>query len=296
MVNSMTGFAARRGAMPGGEWAWDLRSVNGKGFDLRLRLPEGIDGLEALVRGEVGKAVARGNINLTLRVDWDGGADALRLNPVVLAGVLAALHAVEDAAVEADLRLAPTTGADLLALRGVLESGGGDRDNSALLAALTADLPTLIADFAVMRAAEGAALGSILTGQVAQIAALATAARHQAEACRPMIAASLRTNLARVIDNADSADPARVAMELALLAVKADVTEELDRLEAHVAAARTLLAEKAPVGRKLDFLMQEFMREANTLCSKAASADLTRTGLDLKVVIDQMREQVQNVE
>ena len=296
MVNSMTGFAARRGAMPGGEWAWDLRSVNGKGFDLRLRLPEGIDGLEALVRAELGKAVARGNVNLTLRVDWDGGVDALCLNATVLAGVLAALHAVEDAAVEADLRLAPTTGADLLALRGVLESGGGDRDNSALLAALTADLPTLIADFAVMRAAEGAALGSILTGQVAQIAALATAARYQAEACRPMIAASLRTNLARVIDNADAADPARVAMELALLAVKADVTEELDRLEAHVAAARTLLAEKAPVGRKLDFLMQEFMREANTLCSKAASADLTRTGLDLKVVIDQMREQVQNVE
>ena len=267
MVNSMTGFAARRGAMPGGEWAWDLRSVNGKGFDLRLRLPEGIDGLEALVRGEVGKAVARGNINLTLRVDWDGGADALRLNPVVLAGVLAALHAVEDAAVEADLRLAPTTGADLLALRGVLESGGGDRDNSALLAALTADLPTLIADFAVMRAAEGAALGAILTDQVTQIAALTTTARHQAEARRPLIAASMRTNLARVIDNADAADPGRVAMELALLAVKADVTEELDRLEAHVAAARTLLAEKAPVGRKLDFLMQEFMREANTLCS-----------------------------
>ena len=296
MVNSMTGFAARRGAMPGGEWAWDLRSVNGKGFDLRLRLPEGIDGLEALVRAELGKAVARGNINLTLRVDWDGGADALRLNPVVLAGVLAALHAVEDAAVEADLRLAPTTGADLLALRGVLESGGGDRDNSALLAALTADLPTLIADFAVMRAAEGAALGAILTDQVTQIAALTTTARQQAEARRPLIAASLRTNLARVIDNADAADPGRVAMELALLAVKADVTEELDRLEAHVAAARTLLAEKAPVGRKLDFLMQEFMREANTLCSKAASADLTRTGLDLKVVIDQMREQVQNVE
>ena len=198
MVNSMTGFAARRGAMPGGDWAWDLRAVNGKGFDLRLRLPEGIEGLEALVRAEVGKAFARGNINLTLKVNRDGGADALRLNPVVLAGVLAALHAVEDAAVEADLRLAPTTGADLLALRGVLESGGADEDNTALMDALTHDLPALIADFAVMRAAEGAALGAILSDQVAQIAALTTAARLQAEARRPLIAASLRTNLARV--------------------------------------------------------------------------------------------------
>jgi len=296
MVNSMTGFAARRGSMAGGEWGWDLRSVNGKGFDLRLRLPEGIDGLEALLRAELGKAVARGNLNLTLKVNRDGGPDALRLNKAVLAGVLVALHAVEDAALEADLRLAPTTGADLLALRGVLESGGGDEDNSALLAALSADLPLLIADFVAMRGAEGAALTGIITDQVTQIAALAAMARVQADARRPLIAANLRTNLARVIDNSDSADPARVAMELAMLAVKADVTEELDRLDAHIVAARALLAESAPVGRKLDFLMQEFMREANTLCSKAASADLTRTGLDLKVVIDQMREQVQNVE
>ena len=296
MVNSMTGFAARKGAAPGLDWAWDLRSVNGKGYDLRLRLPEGIEGLEAAVRTDVGRCVTRGNVSLTLKVARLADADAVRVNPGALASVLAALHVVEDAAVEANLRLAPTTGADLLGLRGVLEGGSADGDTTALLAALLADLPGLLADFAKARATEGAALAAILADQVAQIATLAADARALAEARRPQIAANLRTNLARVMDNSDGADPARVAMELAMLAVKADVTEELDRLDAHVAAARALLADAAPVGRKLDFLMQEFMREANTLCSKAASGDLTRTGLDLKVVIDQMREQVQNVE
>ena len=296
MVNSMTGFAARKGAAPGLDWAWDLRSVNGKGYDLRLRLPEGIEGLEAAVRGEVGRGVTRGNVSLTLKLARVIEADALRVNTGALASVLAALHVVEDAAVEANLRLAPTTGADLLALRGVLEGGSADGDTAALLAALLADLPGLLADFARARAAEGTALTTILADQVTRIAALAATARTQAEARRPQIAATLRSNLARVIDNSDGVDPSRVAMELAMLAVKADVTEELDRLEAHVTAARALLDDAAPIGRKLDFLMQEFMREANTLCSKAASADLTRTGLDLKVVIDQMREQVQNVE
>ena len=296
MVNSMTGFAARKGAAPGLDWAWDLRSVNGKGYDLRLRLPEGIAGLEAAVRGEVGRGVTRGNVSLTLKLARVIEADALRVNTGALASVLAALHVVEDAAVEANLRLAPTTGADLLALRGVLESGSADGDTAVLLAALLADLPGLLADFARARAAEGTALTTILADQVTRIAALAATARTQAEARRPQIAATLRSNLARVIDNSDGVDPSRVAMELAMLAVKADVTEELDRLEAHVTAAGALLDDAAPIGRKLDFLMQDFMREANTLCSKAASADLTRTGLDLKVVIDQMREQVQNVE
>ena len=296
MVNSMTGFAARKGAAPGLDWAWDLRSVNGKGYDLRLRLPEGIEGLEAAVRADVGRGVTRGNVSLTLKLNRLAEADAVRVNAGALASVLAALHVVEDAAVEANLRLAPTTGADLLMVRGVLEGGSAEADNSGLLAALIADLPGLLTDFARARAAEGAALAAILADQVNQIAALAAVARTEAEARRPQIAATLRSNLARVIDNSDGADPARVAMELAMLAVKADVTEELDRLEAHVAAARALLGDTAPLGRKLDFLMQEFMREANTLCSKAASADLTRTGLDLKVVIDQMREQVQNVE
>ncbi len=296
MVNSMTGFAAGRGSVPGVEWVWDLRSVNGKGFDLRLRLPEGIDGLETVLRAELGRAVLRGNVALALKLTREAGAGSVRLNAGVLAAVLTALRAVEDAAVEADLRLAPTTGADLLALRGVLEAGTAEEDQGPIIAALSRDLHGLIAEFQAVRAAEGLALAVIIAGQVTAIAALVAEARRLAEARRPVMAATLRDNLARVLGNSDGADPARVAQELALLAVRADVTEEFDRLEAHVGAARALLTEAGQVGRKLDFLMQESMREANTLCSKAASAELTRVGLDLKVVIDQMREQVQNVE
>ena len=296
MVNSMTGFAARKGAAAGFDWAWDLRSVNGKGFDLRLKLPEGIDGLEPLLRAELAQAFQRGNLSLGLRVNRTASADSLRINEAALASVLQALHRVEDAALSADLRLAPITAADLLALRGVLEAGSVEDDSAPILKALSADLPALIAAFQAMRAAEGAALGTVIAAQIDRIAALTEAAARQAGTRRDQMARTLRENLARVLDASDGIDPARVAQELALLVVKADITEELDRLRAHVAAARALLAEAGQVGRKLDFLMQEFMREANTLCSKAGAVELTRIGLDLKVVIDQMREQVQNVE
>jgi uncharacterized protein (TIGR00255 family) len=158
------------------------------------------------------------------------------------------------------------------------------------------DLPALLNDFAANRAAEGAALAAVLAGQLERVAALCDAAQLEADARRGAVQTTLRENLARVLANADGVDETRLAQELALLAVKADVTEELDRLAAHIAAARALLADQAPVGRKFDFLMQEFMREANTLCSKSQAAALTRVGLHLKTVIDQMREQVQNVE
>ncbi|HDR29098.1 endoribonuclease YicC domain-containing protein, partial [Rhodovulum sp.] len=163
-------------------------------------------------------------------------------------------------------------------------------------AALLADLDRLIDDFTAMRAAEGAALEALLRDQLAQIADLVKDAARAAEARREHMAESLRANLARVLDNSEGADPDRVAQELAMIAVKSDVREELDRLSAHVEAARALLDADGPIGRKLDFLMQEFNREANTLCSKSQSTPLTRIGLDLKHVIDQMREQVQNVE
>ena len=295
MVMSMTGFASRRGEGAGAAWSWDLRSVNGKGFDLRLRLPDGIEGLEPAVRAEVSRGVARGSVSLGLRVDRATGAAALRVDPEALAAVLAALKQIETAALDADVALSPASTAEVLTQRGVL-TGATEADPAPLLAALLADLPRLLADFHAMRAAEGRALSDVLRAQVARIAALATESRALAEARRGQAAATLRDSLDRVLANAEGIEPARLAQELALLAVKTDVTEELDRLDAHVAAARTLLAETGPVGRKLDFLMQEFNREANTLCSKAQSAELTRVGLDLKVTIDQMREQVQNVE
>ncbi|HMO08877.1 MAG TPA: DUF1732 domain-containing protein, partial [Paracoccaceae bacterium] len=193
--------------------------------------------------------------------------------------------------------LAPPSAAEVLAFRGVTEQAAADEgDTEALRAALLADLAPVLADFAAAHLDEGAALAVVIGAQVDRIEALVAEARAAAEARRPAQAEALRAALARVMEGAAETDPARVAQELALIAVKSDVTEEIDRLTAHVAAARALLADPGPVGRKFDFLTQEFMREANTLCSKAQAAALTRVGLDLKVVVDQLREQVANVE
>ncbi len=298
MTQSMTGFATRSGQMPGYAWTWDLRSVNGKGLDLRLRVPDWIDGLEAAVRGALGKGQTRGNVSLTLKLARDDSAAApFRVNSAALRAALSALVEVEAAAMERGLTLAQANQADVLALRGVIDTGAGDdQETVPLRTALLDDLPGLLAAFNGMRSSEGAALLGVITAQLNQIAALTGDAVATAGLRKDAAQGQLRDALARVLGNAEGVDPARVAQELAMIAVKADVTEELDRLSAHVAAARSLLAEPGPVGRKLDFLMQEFMREANTLCSKAQSIALTRIGLDLKVVIDQMREQVQNVE
>ena len=294
---SMTGFAGRQGAGAGAEWSWDLRAVNGKGFDLRLRLPEGIEGLEAAVRERMARSVARGSVQLTLKLTSADGAEALRLNPPGLAAALAALAAVEAQAAGQGMELAPTSAAQVLGLRGVTAQGGAEpSDPAALRAALLADLQGLLDDFNTMRRTEGAALARVIGAQIDSIADLTDAANEAAEARRPDVAEAMRAALARVADAAPGADPARVAAELAMLAIKADVTEELDRLRAHIAAARAHLAEGGPMGRKLDFLTQEFVREANTLCSKSGSTRLTAIGLDLKHVIDQMREQIQNLE
>ena len=297
MTISMTGFAAGRGQGAGAGWVWDLRSVNGKGLDLRLRVPDWIDGLELALRGEISRAMSRGNVSLTLRVTRDAPeAEALRLNPASLRAVLAALAQVEAVSMEVGVTLAQPSPADVLTFRGVVEAGAADEDTAPLRAAILADLPGLLADFTAMRASEGAALQAVIAGQLDEIARLTEAAAAQTEARKASQSDSLREAVVRLMAAQDQADPARLAQELALIAVKTDVTEELDRLRAHGAAARALLAETGSVGRKFDFLMQEFMREANTLCSKAQDIGLTRIGLDLKTVIDQMREQVQNVE
>lgn len=297
MITSMTGFASHRGQGAGHDWTWDLRSVNGKGLETRLRVPDWIEGLEPAIRTELAKAASRGSVSLTLKVTREaGGAEAATLNTAVLSAAIAALAEVEQAAMAAGLTLAPSTPADLLSLRGVLDTAPVDEDTAPLRAAILADLPRLLAAFNAMRAAEGRALDGIITAQLDRIASLVEDATAAAGDRRIRAEATLRDGLDRLRGVVDSFDEQRVAQELALLAVKADVAEELDRLTAHVAAARALLKDKGPVGRKLDFLMQEFMREANTLCSKAGDLALTRIGLDLKTVIDQMREQVQNVE
>ncbi|WP_090267285.1 YicC/YloC family endoribonuclease [Thalassovita taeanensis] len=292
----MTGFASGTGTAPPFNWSWELRSVNAKGLDLRLRVPDWIEGLEAALRARLSRAMGRGSVTLSLRVQRDETAGDLAVNEAVLASVLTAMARIEEQAMDVGLSLAPATPADILSVRGVLEQTSPEQSTAALLEALLAGFDPVLATFLDMRASEGQALSAVLARQVGEIGDLVEAAATTATARKPEMAAALRTSLARVLDNTDGADPQRVAQELALIAVKTDVTEEIDRLRAHVAAARTLLHECTPVGRKLDFLMQEFNREANTLCSKSQSAALTRIGLDLKTVIDQMREQVQNVE
>ena len=297
MTISMTGFAARKGQGAGYSWVWDMRGVNGKGLDLRLRVPDWIDGLEVALRAELGKALQRGNVSLSLRVSREGeGGDSLRVNPPVLNAVLLALAMVEDTAMAQGVTLAQATAADVLAVRGVLDAAAVDVDVGPLRMAILADLPGLLADFQAMRAGEGLALNGVIAGQLDRISGLVGEAVTEAAARREAAPGALREALARVLANAEGVDEVRLAQELALIAVKNDVTEEVDRLSAHVTAARALLGEAGQVGRKFDFLVQEFMREANTLCSKAQSLSLTRVGLDLKTTIDQMREQVQNVE
>ncbi len=296
MLESMTGYASLKGEGQGHSWTWDLRSVNAKGLDLRLRVPDWIEGLEPAVRGALSKGMARGSVNLSLRVNRDDDTGAVAVNLAQVEAVLSALQAVEERAMDKGISLAPSKASDLLSQRGVMEQAVDETDSKALLAAITAQIPELLTSFKEMRVTEGAALEAVMSDQLEQVSDLTQQAAEAAEARREEVADTLKSNLARVLENADGVDEGRVAQELAMLAVKADVMEELDRLRAHVTAARELIAKGSPVGRKLDFLMQEFNREANTLCSKAQSVDLTRIGLDLKAVIDQMREQVQNVE
>lgn len=297
MTHSMTGFATRRGTQGPYVWVWDLRSVNGKGLDLRLRVPDWIEGLEAQVRAALGKGLSRGNVSLTLKVSRESSGDApLRLNLAVLRTALVMLAELEAEAMATGVTLAQASQADILSLRGVMEQVGDDGDTAPLLAALMQEVPQLLVDLVTMRANEGSALRAVILDQLSQIDALVEEAATEAEARRDVVAVTLRENVKKLLQASDTLDEKRIEQELALLAVKSDVTEELDRLRAHSQAARALIAAKDPVGRKLDFLMQEFMREANTLCSKAQAKSLTRVGLDLKTVIDQMREQVQNVE
>jgi uncharacterized protein (TIGR00255 family) len=205
--------------------------------------------------------------------------------------------AAEVAAKDRGVTVVPPNPVEILAMRGVLDHTVAPLENpKALTDALLEDVQTVLADFLAMRVAEGAELGQVIAAQIERITELTLAAEHAAAARRPEVARTLHENLARVMEGAHGADEARVAQELALLAVKADITEEIDRLRAHIAAAWALLADPGAVGRKFEFLTQEFVREANTLCPKSNDAALTAIGLDLKYAIDQMREQIQNVE
>lgn len=291
-VASMTGYAAREGAGGGSAWSWEIRSVNGRGLDLRMRLPDGLGALEAPLRKALSAHLTRGNVTVSLRLaraetETNGVAD----DPRVVAG-LARLEQLR-AAMTDRFGTAPALGlADLLAAM----PGTSMQPDLPDAGMLLHDAEPLIADLNAMRLREGAALAAILAEQLTRVEHLIGAAARLASARSDGQAARLRAAVEAVLETADGLDEARLLQELALIATKSDISEEIVRLHAHVSAARALLAGGGPIGRKLDFLMQEFNREANTLCSKSQDAPLTAIGLDLKLVIDQMREQVQNVE
>ncbi|MDP3418123.1 YicC/YloC family endoribonuclease [Falsiroseomonas sp.] len=296
---SMTGFARDSGSLPdGSSFVWELRSVNGRGLDVRLRLPPGLDMLEAPLREAVGKRLKRGNLNATLTLKREDRAPRLTPDPVALE---AAIALVLEVSARLPGAMVPTAEA-VLSLPGVLRAEVSEPDE----AAEEARRKTLAASFAVAldglvaaRAREGAQLSKILETLLGEIAALRDAAAVEAAGQPAAQRARLLENLANLLGEGDvraRVPEERLAQEVAMLAQRSDVREELDRLSAHITEARSLLASGAAIGRKMEFLTQEFVREANTLCSKSASVALTRVGLELKAAIERLREQAANVE
>ncbi len=292
-LSGMTGFARRAGDADWGHWAWEAKSVNGRGLDVRVATPPGFDALEKDVKAGAAKCFTRGNMQISLRVDMASDASALTVNEAVLDQLADVYHKHMGA---------PPNGAalaTLMGIKGVVETGSVDLRALATNKAVMADLKkagsAVIDELAVSRDGEGKALATIFRKLLTEISAQVTLAKKHAGEQPKFIKARLEKQLAE-IDAEASVDAERLAVEVALSAAKADVREELDRLSAHIKTGRELLKEGSPVGRKFDFLAQEFNREANTLCSKSASLDLTNAGLSLKGLIDQFKEQAANVE
>lgn len=288
---SMTGFARTDGSSGSWKFVWELRSVNGKGLDVRMRLPSGVDGLDQKVRANLQKAFARGNVSANLQLEQDGGTDGYAINQAWLE--ILKTEAAKEGPVD------PATVAGLLAVRGVVETSHGQADDTEIAdrnAAVLSGLGDTIMALAAARHDEGARLAEILNGIIDEIDGLLVYAK-EADANRPETRKQrLQSMLGDLLDADPPVPEERLAQELAMQMTRSDITEEIDRLTAHIAQARELLSSGEPVGRRLDFLAQEFNREANTLCSKSSDVDLTRAGMDMKVAIDRMREQVQNIE
>jgi len=291
-LSSMTGFARAEGAAGAWSWAVEARSVNGRNLEVRFRGPPGFDGLERIAREAAQARFQRGQVNVSVTARRAETAGAVRINREVLERYLL----LADELTGKGHALTPSADG-LLGLRGVLEAGEAEEApeaRAAAEAAMAKSLATALDGLKTSRMAEGASLGTVLSGLVDQIETLCVEAETEAAAQGPALKDRLAKRLAELLGEAAPAD--RIVQEAAVMATKADVREELDRLGSHVAAARALMAEDAAAGRRLDFLTQEFMREANTLCSKSATTGLTRVGLALKAAVDQFREQVQNVE
>jgi len=293
-LSSMTGFARGHGMSGTYGWAWELKSVNAKGLDLRLRLPPGWDAVEAPVRGNAAQLLARGTVYGTLTVERQGVAPVVRVNEPVLAAVLATLKGLSGRVQAAEPRLD-----GILALKGVIEVLDEDEheeERGAAEAAVIAGFGATMVELVGMRRREGEALGQVLTQRIKEIGAL-TARADAAPGRRPeAIKARIAEQVAVLLDASERFDSDRLHQEAILIASKADIREELDRLASHVAQVERLIADGGAIGRRLDFLAQELNREANTLCSKSNDVELTNIGLELKTVVEQFREQVQNLE
>ncbi len=292
-ISSMTGFARVNGHVADATWVWEAKSVNSKTFDVRLRLPTGLEHLEAPVRQALAKSFKRGSLQVNLTLQGQTEKEQISINQEVLQQYLAVAKGLQD-----ELGAAPFQIEGLLALRGVVEAKAAARSEeqqAALDVALMASLDIVITGLSEARKAEGKSLAVVLTAQLVHIERLYAAAVSNPSRQPEAIKLRLKAQVAQLIDIA-KLDETRLTQEAALLMTRADIQEELDRLAAHISAAQALLKSSEPIGRKFDFLAQEFNREANTLCSKASDSSLTAVGLDLKTVIDQMREQVQNIE
>jgi uncharacterized protein (TIGR00255 family) len=293
-LKSMTGFARADGVSGDTSWHWEARSVNGRTLELRLRLPTGFEDLEITARSLGQQKLARGNCAINLWVKRELGRTEIRLNETALRQAKAVADRAQELTGLKHARLDT-----LLGMRGVVETAEAEESeeaqaalNQAMIASLTLALDELVR----ARESEGARLQVVIEEQLAAIAGLVDSVAHAAARRPEAIASRLAEQIARLTETSSTLDPDRLHQEAILMAAKADIQEELDRLRAHVAAAKDRIGSDQPVGRKFEFLAQEFNREANTVCSKATDIETTRIGLELKTVIGQLREQIQNIE
>lgn len=295
-LNSMTGFARTSGATEECTWLWEIKSVNGRGLETRCRIPAGFDRIEEAARKRVKSRFQRGSINLHLQLSFSGGQSTYQVNT----DFLNELEAIASQLVDAGKAERPTADG-LLGLRGVIDTKDAEQDEEgreALENALLSSLDQALEKLALTRQEEGQQLLPVIEAQVTEITTLVEAAEGSAATRPEKTRERIQKQLALILNEAKNVDENRLEQELAVLATKADVAEEIDRLKGHVQTVQDLLKDQkaGPLGRRLDFICQEFNREANTLCSKAGDKDLTKIGVDLKVVIDRLREQVQNIE
>ena len=288
----MTGFARVDASLEHRRWSWEVKSVNARGLELRFRLPQGFDALEPVLRKAAKEALSRGAVNAILTLRDESAEGRMRINEQALGDAVAMM-----ARIAQSVECAPPRPEGVLSLRGVMEPADEveAQDVEALHAALAASFGEALQALQKARREEGGAMAKIVAAQFDEIDALVAKAAKSAAAGPAAIRDRLAAQLKELLDGAGLPEE-RLAQEAAMLAVKADVREEIDRLGSHLEAGRALMGEAGPVGRQLDFLSQEFNREANTLCAKASDMGLKRIGLDLKKVIDQLREQVQNIE